>query len=99
MQPSAYLVNVGRGKLIDETALVEALEKGWITGAGLDVFEVEPLSASSPLWKLDNVILSPHVAGFSPNYDSRAIDIFGRNLRRYMDGRPLLNLIDREHGY
>lgn len=99
MKPTAYLVNVGRGKLIDEAALVEALDKGWIAGAGLDVFEVEPLSANSPLWKQDNVILSPHVAGFTPSYDRRAIEIFGRNLRRYLDGRPLLNLVNREHGY
>ncbi len=99
MKSTTYLVNVGRGKLIDEAALVEALEKGWIGGAGLDVFEVEPLSTNSPLWKLDNVILSPHVAGFSPNSDSRAIDVFGRNLRRYLENRPLLNLVNKEHGY
>ena len=99
MKPTAYLVNVGRGKLIDEAALVDALDKGWIAGAGLDVFEVEPLSADSPLWKHDNVILSPHVAGFTSSYDRRAIEVFGRNLRRYLDGRPLLNLVNREHGY
>ena len=99
MKPTAFLVNVSRGKLVDEGALVEALEKGWIAGAGLDVFEVEPLPADSPLWKMDNVILSPHVAGFTPSYDRRAIEVFTRNLRRYLDGRPLLNLVNRERGY
>jgi phosphoglycerate dehydrogenase-like enzyme len=99
IKPTAYLVNVSRGKVIDESALVEALEKGDIAGAGLDVFEVEPLSASSPLWKLDNVILSPHIAGFTPHYDKRAIDLFTRNLRRYLEGRPLINLVDSEAGY
>jgi len=99
IKPTAYLVNVARGKLIDESVLVEALEKGWIAGAGLDVFEVEPLSADSPLWKMDNVILSPHVAGFSPEYDRRSIDLFTRNLRRYLEGRSLLNQVDTEVGY
>ncbi len=99
MKPSAYLVNVGRGKLVDEGALIEALRKGRIGGAGLDVFEVEPLSAGSPLWKMENVIISPHVLGFSVHYDRRAIDLFVDNLRRYLDGRPLLNLVNKAHGY
>jgi phosphoglycerate dehydrogenase-like enzyme len=99
MRSTAYLVNISRGKIVDESALVEALEKNEIAGAGLDVFEVEPLSANSPLWKLDNVILSPHIAGFTPDYDRRAIDVFTRNLRRYLEGRPLLNLVDRDAGY
>lgn len=99
MKPTAFLVNVSRGKLIKEGALVEALEKGWIAGAGLDVYEVEPLASDSRLWNLDNVILSPHVAGFTPLYDRRAIDLFTRNLRRYLDGRQLLNVVSREQGY
>ena len=99
MKPTAYLVNVSRGGLIDEGALIEALEKGWIAGAGLDVFEVEPLSADNPLWKMSNVIISPHVAGFTPRYDERATDLFTRNLRRYLEGRPLLNLVNKDVGY
>lgn len=99
MKPSAYLVNIGRGELIDQVALIEALQKGWIAGAGLDVFEVEPLPSDSPLWKMDNVILSPHVAGFTPEYDRRAIHLFTTNLRRYLEGQTLVNLVDCRRGY
>lgn len=99
MKPTAYLINVGRGKLVDEGALVEALQNGEIAGASLDVFEVEPLPADSELWKMDNVLLSPHVAGFTPSYDQRALDIFTENLRRYLEGAPLMNLVNREVGY
>lgn len=99
MRPNVYLVNIGRGGLVDEAALVRALREGWIAGAGLDVFEEEPLPPDSPLWELDNVILSPHVAGFSLEYDERATDLFAQNLSRYLAGEPLLNLVDREKGY
>lgn len=99
MKPTAYLVNIARGEVVDEAALVRALQEGWIAGAGLDVFEQEPLPADSPLWKLDNVILTPHVSGFSPHYDERAIEIFVENLRRYIEGRPLLNVVDVALGY
>ncbi len=99
MPSHAYLVNIARGGLIDEAALARALGEGWIAGAGLDVFEEEPLPADSPLWKLDNVILSPHVAGFSLKYDERATDLFAQNLNRYLAGEPLLNLVDKKRGY
>lgn len=99
MKPTAFLVNVSRGKLVNEGALIEALEKGRIAGAGLDVFEGEPLASDSPLWAMDNVIISPHVAGFTPHYDRRAIDLFTRNLRRYLEGRPLLNTVNSEREY
>lgn len=99
MKETAFLVNVSRGKLVNEGALVTALIKGWIAGAALDVFEVEPLPADSMLWKLDNVILSPHVAGFTPEYDRRAIEVFSRNLRRFVEGQPLINLVDQSTGY
>jgi phosphoglycerate dehydrogenase-like enzyme len=99
MKPSAYLVNVSRGDIVDEIALIKALQEGWIAGAGLDVFEREPLPPDSPLYDLDNVILSPHVAGFSPHYDDRASDLFAENLRRYLAGEELLNLVDKEAGY
>lgn len=99
MKTSAYLINIARGAVIDEGALVRALKEGWIAGAGLDVFEQEPLPAHSPLWQLDNVILSPHVSSFTPLYDSRATDLFAENLRRYLAGERLLNLFDPERGY
>jgi len=99
MKPSAYLVNVSRGETVDEAALVRALREGWIAGAGLDVFEEEPLPSDNPLYDLENVILSPHVSGFTLRYDERASDLFAENLRRYLAGEPLLNLVDKERGY
>ncbi len=99
MKPSAYLVNIARGAIVDEAALVRALREGWIGGAGLDVFEQEPLPADSPLWKLENALISPHVAGFTPHYDKRAAELFAQNLQRYLAGEPLLNLVDKTKGY
>ncbi len=99
MKPTAYLVNIARGAVVDEAALIRALQEGWIAGAGLDVFEQEPLPPDSPLWKMENVILTPHVAGFTPHYEKRAIEIFIENLRRYLDNRPLLNVVDKTLGY
>jgi len=99
MKPSAYLVNISRGETVDEAALIRALQEGWIAGAGLDVFEEEPLLSDSPLYDLENVILSPHVSGFTLRYDERASDLFAENLRRYLTGEPLLNLVDKERGY
>lgn len=99
MKPTAILINIARGDVVDEQALIDALAAGKIGGAGLDVFSEEPLPASSPLWQLPNVILSPHIAGFSEHYDERAIDVFAENLRRFLAGEPLLNLVDREHDY
>ena len=99
MKDNAFIVNVGRGSLINEQDLVKALKKGWIAGAGLDVFEEEPLPKSSPLWQMDNVILTPHISGFTPHYDERATDLFIENLRRYLTNEPLLNLVNREAGY
>jgi phosphoglycerate dehydrogenase-like enzyme len=99
MQPHAVLVNVARGQLIDEQALIEALKEGKIAGAALDVFEEEPLPSDSPLWELPNVIISPHIAGFTPRYDERATDLFAENLRRFISGEPLLNAVDLTRGY
>jgi len=99
MKASAYLVNIARGAIVDETALVRALQEGWIAGAGLDVYEQEPLPASSPLWDLDNALLSPHVAGFTPRYDEKAVALFAPNLALYLAGKPLLNLVDKRQGY
>ena len=99
MKPSAYLVNIARGAIVDEGALVRGLGEGWIAGAGLDVFEREPLPDDSPLWSMDNVLISPHVAGFTPHYDERAAALFAENLERYLSGKPLLNLVDKTRGY
>jgi phosphoglycerate dehydrogenase-like enzyme len=99
MKPSAYLVNIARGSIVDETALIRALREGWIAGAGLDVFEQEPLPPDSPLWEMENVLISPHVAGFTPRYDERATALFAENLSRYLAGQPLLNQVDSCRGY
>lgn len=99
MKPNAFLINIGRGRVINEQDLIKALKKGWIAGAGLDVFETEPLPEESPLWTMDNVILTPHVSGFTSSYDERATDLFAENLRRYLAGEKLLNLVNREEGY
>jgi len=99
MKPSAHLVNVGRGGTVQETALTRALQERLIAGAGLDVFEGEPLPADSPLWELPNVIITSHYAGSTPYYEERAMAIFIDNLRRYRDGEPLHNLVDKKLGY
>ncbi len=99
MKPTAYLINVGRGEIVDEQALVRALEERWIAGAGLDVFATEPLPADSRLWELPNVIFSPHVAGGMEDYVERATEVFCENLRRYLSGKRLLNVVNKERGY
>lgn len=99
MRPNAYLVNVARGQVVDEHALIRALREGWIAGAGLDVAEREPLAAESPLFSLPNVILTPHISGVSIHYGKRLADLFADNLRRYRAGEPLLNLFDPSRGY
>ena len=99
MKPSAYLYNIGRGRIVDELALTTALRENRIAGAGLDVFETEPLPADSPLWGMENVILTPHVSGATPYYFTRFAALFTDNLRRYLDDRPLQNLYDPQRGY
>lgn len=99
MKPTAYLVDIGRGNVVDPAALIQALQEKRIAGAGLDVFSEEPLPPSSPLWKLPNVLISPHIAGISSKYLERAADLFAENLRRYASGLPLLNLYDPERKY
>lgn len=99
MKPSAYLINIGRGGTVDEPALIEALAEGWIAGAGLDVFAEEPLPADSPLWAMEQVIITAHYAGATPEYDTRALAIFLDNLRRYTSGAPLRNVVDKRRGY
>jgi phosphoglycerate dehydrogenase-like enzyme len=99
MKPSAYFVNVGRGASVDEAALVQALRERRIAGAAIDVFAQEPPPAGHPLYALDNVIVSPHVSGFLPSYDDKCTDLFAENLRRYLAGAALLNVVDRARGY
>jgi phosphoglycerate dehydrogenase-like enzyme len=99
MKTSAYVVNIGRGGTIQEDALVRALCEGWIAGAGLDVFEREPLPQDSPLWEFSNVIITSHIAGLTPHYDERALEVFQENLRRYQAGEPLYNVVDKKLGY
>jgi len=99
MKASAILVNIGRGRIVDEPALVRALSEGWIAGAALDVFEEEPLPSASPLWQMENVVVTAHYAGITPRYFERAMEIFLDNLRRYQHGEPLRNVVDKQLGY
>lgn len=99
MKPTACLINVARGAIVDEGALICALEEKWIAGAGLDVFTREPLPPESPFYAMPNVIFSPHISGDIPDYESRATEVFCENLRRYLAGEPFLHEVDREKGY
>ena len=100
MKPTAYFINVGRGASVDEPALARALADERIAGAAVDVFAHEPPPAGHPLYGVgDHVILSPHVSGFVASYDEDCCTLFAENLRRYLDGTPLLNLVDRAKGY
>jgi len=99
MKSSAHIFNIGRGGTIDEGALIRALAEGWIAGAGLDVFAKEPLPADSPLWPMENVIITAHYSGATPHYNERALAIFLDNLRRYTAGEPLRNVVDKSLGY
>ncbi|OLB95775.1 MAG: hypothetical protein AUH30_14325 [Candidatus Rokubacteria bacterium 13_1_40CM_68_15] len=97
MKSSAWVVNIGRGALVDETALVKSLDAKRIAGAVLDVFAAEPLPPSHPLWTFDNVIVTPHIAG--PDIPEELATVFNGNLARYLAGRPLRHVVDRQHGY
>ena len=99
MKHTALLVNIGRGELVQESALVRALREGWLAGAGLDVFATEPLPPSSPLWTLPQVVMTPHVAGTHPQYMARSADLFVQNLKRYVAGKTLINEVDKQAGY
>ena len=99
MKPSAYLINIARGGIIKQDDLVAALEQKLIKGACLDVFDEEPLPESSPLWDMQNVIITPHVAALSPSYLDRAIKLFADNLSRFQQNKEMLNIIDKAKGY
>jgi phosphoglycerate dehydrogenase-like enzyme len=96
MKPTAILVNVARGDVVDEGALVAALREGRLKGAALDVFEQEPLPPDSPLWDLPNVFVSPHSASTVAAENDRITDLFCENIHRYLAGDPLLNVLDKE---
>jgi phosphoglycerate dehydrogenase-like enzyme len=101
MKPTAFLFNIARGGLVDEPALIEALKSGVIAGAALDVFEQEPLPAESPLWEMENVIITPHISPTSGSgvFMRRHVELFTENLRRYLANKPLMNVVDVERGY
>jgi phosphoglycerate dehydrogenase-like enzyme len=95
MRPSAFLINIGRGMTVCLADLVAALHAREIAGAGLDVFEIEPLPADHPLWTAPNVLITPHTAGFGPYLDDRRLDILLDNCRRFALGEPLRNIVDK----
>jgi phosphoglycerate dehydrogenase-like enzyme len=101
MKPSAFFINIGRGEIVVEDDLITALQKGIIAGAGLDVFEQEPLSVDSPLWKLENVIITPHIAGSTEHYNQRVIEnVLIPNLKKYISGTlPSVNNVNFSKGY
>lgn len=97
MRPTAWLLNIARGAIVDEKPLVQALERRAIAGAILDVFPAEPLPAAHPLWSLDNAVITPHISG--PNMPEEIAPVFNDNLARYLAGRPLRHVVDRRRGY
>ncbi|MFC1918763.1 D-2-hydroxyacid dehydrogenase [Chloroflexota bacterium] len=99
MKPTAYLINIARGGIVDEEALIHAIEDKWIAGAGLDVFATEPLPADSKLWELPNLVLSPHISGSMEGYNQQANKVFLENLTRYLNGNKLFNMVNKKKGY
>ncbi len=99
MKPTAYFVAVSRGRIFDNDALVKALDSKRLAGAGLDVMDPEPLPKGHPLWSFDNVIISPHIAGGSDLVQARRLELYKENLRRFLAGEALLNVVDKEAGY
>lgn len=99
MKPNAFLINLARGDVIDENDLILSLQEGKLAGAALDVFEQEPLPSTSPLWSMDNVILTPHIAGASAHYTERVSSIFYHNVRAMLDGGEMMNVVNLTEGY
>ena len=99
MKPGACFINVGRGDTVDEDALLRALKEGWIAGAGLDVFKTEPLPPESEFYDFPNVIVSPHCADLTPSYAEKSARLLAENIQRYLDGEPLLNVVNKSRGY
>lgn len=99
MKKTAYIINIGRGKIIKEEELIRALKEKMIAGAGLDVFEEEPLHSNSELWKMKNVVITPHAAGNTIRYWDRTTEIFCENLKRFINNQPMINVIDKKAAY
>jgi len=99
MKKSAYFINVSRGKVVNTPALIQALKEGWIAGAGLDVAYREPLPPDDELWTAPNLIITCHTSGWSPKVQGRRLELFSENVRRYVAGLPLLNVVDKQRGY
>lgn len=99
MKPTAYLYNIGRGAIVDTAALIDALYNGRLAGAGLDVTDPEPLPADSPLWSMENVIITAHTSGATPRYWDRGLAVLEENIRRFAAGEPLVNVVDLAEGY
>lgn len=99
MERAPYFYNLARGPIVNEQDLIQSIKEGKIKGAGLDVFQDEPLDPLSPLWEMENVIITPHVGGLVPHYMTEAVSLFLDNLQRYLDGIDLLNLVDKDRGY
>ena len=99
LRPGAVVVNVGRGPVVDETSLLAALDQGRLLGAALDVFEQEPMRPDHPFWRMDNVLVSPHTADHTAGWEANTMGPFLENLRRFRDGEPLLNPVDKRLGY
>lgn len=99
MKAGSLLVNVGRGRIVDESALIEALKQGRPGGAALDVFAREPLAPDSPLWEMENVLITPHIAGFGARFWEGIVELFARNLERWRKDEPLKNVVDKHRGY
>jgi phosphoglycerate dehydrogenase-like enzyme len=99
MPANSVLINLGRGGLVDQEALLVALREGDIRGAGLDVTTPEPLPDDHPFWSMDEVVITPHCAAASPRTGERVFEMFAENLRRYLAGEPMLNVVDKDAGY
>jgi phosphoglycerate dehydrogenase-like enzyme len=99
MKKTAYFLALSRGMLVDDMALTKALKEGWIAGAGLDVFPQEPPPSDHPIFDCDNVVMTAHTSGWSPDRQVRLIDLFAENVRRYSEGLPLINVVDKKRGY
>jgi len=99
MKPTAYFLALSRGMLYDDMALVRALKEGWIKGAGLDVFPIEPPPSDHPIFDCKNVVMTAHTSGWSPDRQIRLIDVFADNVRRYSEGLPLVGVVDKQRGY
>jgi phosphoglycerate dehydrogenase-like enzyme len=99
MHPNAYLINVARGAVVDEAALIRALRERWIAGAGLDVVAEEPLARANPLWSLPGVVITPHLSAMTVGYSHRVAALFAANIERFCKAQPLLHRVDPERGY